>query len=213
MGKTPFDKSRVSAGEVSQPLIRPVKVWGKGELGVLRRLSLLLLLLVGLSGPVYADVLLSFYSRDFGEGFPHAFVTLKGSVAGEAAPIDTSYGFTAVSISPAILMGPVRGKIETLKDSYIRKSQMHMAFTITDDQYRQVMAVVEEWRTRPGKSYDLNKRNCVFFVAAIGRALGLDVVENPKLMKKPRSFLDDVVRRNQQRLATAGTSMGGSAAR
>src|SRR3546814_11425800 len=46
------------------------------------RLRLLLLALfalaLGIAGPVQAKVVVSFYSHDFGERFPHSFVTLKG---------------------------------------------------------------------------------------------------------------------------------------
>jgi len=171
-----------------------------------RRLLLSLLLFLGLAFPAWAQVTISFYSRDFGETFPHAFFTLRGTVAGDTTPVDANYGFTAVTVSPAILMGPVKGKVETVKPDFVRKSQLHLSFPISDDQYRAVVALVDRWRSLPGRSYDLNKRNCVFFVAAVARTLGLDVVEDRKLMKKPRSFLDDVVRRNQ-RVAASGPAM------
>jgi hypothetical protein len=170
----------------------------------LRRLVLLLLLL-GLGSPASAEVLLTFYSRDFGATFPHAFFAVKGTVADDPTPIDTNFGFTAKTVSPAILMGPVHGEIVTMDAGYVQNSQPHLSLAISDEQYRTIMAVVEEWRAIPGKSYDLNKRNCVFFVAAVGRALGLAVVEERKLMKKPRSFLEDVTRRNAQIAASGGT--------
>ncbi len=170
----------------------------------LTRLALCVAFILGLAFPAWAEVTVSFYSRDFGETFPHAFITVTGTVAGDPTPVDANYGFTAVTVSPAILMGPVKGKVESVKPGFVSKSLMHLSLPVSDDQYRALMAVVEQWRTMPGKSYDLNKRNCVFFVAAVARALGLDVVEDRKLMKKPRSFLDDIVRRN--RPVVAGTA-------
>lgn len=169
------------------------------------RLMLLLVLLVGLVAPASAEVVFTFYSRDFGETFPHAFFAVKGTVADDPTPIDSNYGFTAKTVSPAILLGPVHGEIVTMDAGYVRRSEAHLSLAISDAQYRAVMAVVEEWRAIPGKSYDLNRRNCVFFVAAIGRALGLTVIEERKLMKKPRSFLEDVSRRNAQIAAQGAT--------
>jgi hypothetical protein len=51
------------------------------------------------------------------------------------------------------------------------------------------MAVVEQWRNRAQPSYNLNRRNCVHFVAELARTAGLRVENAERLMKRPRSFL------------------------
>jgi hypothetical protein len=59
-----------------------------------------------------------------------------------------------------------------------------------------VLTVVERWRTRPGKSYNLNKSNCIHFVGEVAQAVGLKVVFEKALIKKPRSFLLSLVTLN-----------------
>ena len=59
-------------------------------------------------------------------------------------------------------------------------------------------------RNSPQPSYDLKKRNCVFFVADVAAALGLKA-ETPKaLMKKPRSYLQSLVAANRALLTERG---------
>ena len=72
---------------------------------------LLVLLLAFLPAHAHAQVVATFYSHDFGDHFPHAFIKLKGKVESSGEVVDTNYGFTAVTVSPAILMGSVKGMI------------------------------------------------------------------------------------------------------
>jgi hypothetical protein len=147
--------------------------------------------------PAQAEVTVTFYSRDFGEVFPHAFFAVEGTLAENGAAVPaTNYGFTAKTVSPAILMGSVDGEIVTMNPTYVRKSNAHFRRTISDVQYRRLMAVVADWRGRPGKSYNLNRANCVSFVADAVRALGLRVNDKTKFIKKPRSFMEEVVALN-----------------
>ncbi len=177
-----------------------------------RRFSLALALLLALlAGPAHAAVEIGFYSRELGTNFPHAFIVLKGDVDATGEAVDTSYGFTAHSVTPALLMGSVRGEIVVEGERQIARSDRQFALTLTDDQYRRVMAVVEEWRNREQPSYNLNRRNCVHFVAAVADALGLHVEHAERLMKKPRSFLQLVRAQNPQLAASpppAGPSEG-----
>ena len=55
----------------------------------------LLLLCAGLTNPARAEVIVSFYSHDFGDRFPHAFVVLRGKIDATDEVIDDKYGFTA----------------------------------------------------------------------------------------------------------------------
>ena len=156
---------------------------------------ILFLLLLCWPASLAAQVEIHFYSKDLAKSFPHAFVRLTG------AGSDTNYGFTAARVSPAILAGPVKGKIQTVDPHYVSRSKLHFSLTLTDEQYRAVLAVVEKWRAAPQPSYRLNSSNCVHFVAEVAQALGLDAPPDPKLMKKPKSFLEKVTRENSVRIA------------
>ncbi len=150
-------------------------------------------MLLGFLAPADAAVEIAFYSRELGgNNFPHAFVVLRGTVDATGERVDTSYGFTAKAITPAILWGSVAGEVVVERPQQVARSDRQFAVTLGDDRYRQVMAVVEAWRTRAQPSYNLNRRNCVHFVAALAEAAGLRVDYVDRLMKRPRSFLVNV---------------------
>jgi hypothetical protein len=155
------------------------------------RLLFAVVLAFGAPGaPAQAAVELSFYSRELGgNNFPHAFIRLLGTVDSTGEQVDTSYGFTARAISPAILFGSVPGAVLVESEGRIRASDRQFRLTLTDEQYRTVMAVVDEWRNRQQPSYNLSRANCIHFVAAVGSALGLRIELVPGLMRRPRSFL------------------------
>lgn len=154
------------------------------------------LLLATLSGQARAEVEATFYSHDFGDHFPHAFITLKGKVDSTGEAVDTNFGFTAVSVSPAILMGSVKGMIETKDTKYVSKSNPHFSLRLSDGEYRKLLDHVERWRSMPGKSYSLNKRNCVHFVMEAAALLGLSVNRKSKFFKKPKSFVLEMMKLN-----------------
>ncbi len=151
-----------------------------------------------LATPAFSAVEISFYSRELGTNFPHAFIVLRGTVDATGERVDTSLGFTAHSVSPAILLGSVRGEVEVLEAGYIARSNRQFAVTLTDDQYRRVLALAEEWRAAPQPSYNLRRHSCVHFVSAIAQAIGLRVEHAERLMNKPRSFLQLVRSQNPQ---------------
>lgn len=165
----------------------------------LPRLSALLaaMLLALTAAPGWAAVSITFYSKEFGASFPHAFVVLEGTLDRGGPRIEEDYGFTAKTISPAILWGKVAGKVDTEhSDSYIKGSDRHFTVTLTDAEYDKVIATVERWRAAKQPNYDLDKHNCVHFVAEIGAAIGM-TPDTSKLMKKPRSFLEMMTARNR----------------
>lgn len=168
-----------------------------------RRLTLFVVgfLLLAASLPARAAVTITFYSRDMGSTFPHAFFTMRGTLDANGAPVDVNYGFTAAAITPAILFGPVKGKLERLGDSLVASSDGHASATISDAEYGKVLAIAEKWRTKPGKSYNLNSANCIHFVAEVARAIGMDAPHQSDLMKKPRAFLAWMTERNRQWIA------------
>jgi hypothetical protein len=160
----------------------------------MRILGMILALLL-MHTPAAAQVVISFYSHDLGSSFPHAFITLKGTTE-SGQQVDTNFGFTAKAVTPAILMGSVGGKIETSKPSYVASSDRQFSVKLDDRQYASVMALVEKWRTLPGKSYNLNKRNCIHFVGEVAQLVGIRVVFEKDLLKKPKSFLLSLVNLN-----------------
>lgn len=158
----------------------------------------LMMLCAGLAAPARAEVVVSFYSHDFGDRFPHAFVVLKGKVDATGEMVDANYGFTATSVSPAILFGAVKGEVQTSKPDYVAKSDRQFDVTVDDATYARLMAKVTEWRDRKQPSYSLNKFNCVHFVMELAEAVGLKVNRKSKFFKKPKSFLIEVKGLNPQ---------------
>lgn len=158
--------------------------------------TLLAVLLALLPAQLHARITVAFYSHELGSSFPHAFFTVNGTPEAGGGPVDTNFGFTAKSVTPTILFGPVVGIVEQVKPGYIENSDRKFAIVVTDAQYKALIAVVEKWRAIPGKSYNLNTRNCVHFVGEAAQAVGLKVVFDKKLIKRPRSFLENVIRLN-----------------
>ena len=159
----------------------------------MRRLLYLLLPAVWLclSGQAWANVIVTFYSYDLGENYPHAFFTAQGHLS-DGTVIDNQYGFTTKIITPTILFGSVKGYVRGTSKKYIQKSDPHFAIALTDEDYQSVMDIVQDWSSRPGKSYNLNKRNCVHFVRDVLVALGIKVNEESSNFKKPKSYLREV---------------------
>ena len=184
-------------------------------------LRVLLLALLTFLAPAQslAAVRITFYSHEFGSSFPHAFITLEGQDDRSGAKINANYGFTATHVTPGILLGSVRGEIlskDLLQDAaYVAGSDKHFSFTLSDAEYDAVIGTVEKWRSLPQPSYNLNRQNCVHFVADVARALGM-TAETPKaLMKKPRSYTQFLTRSNREWLlarqaALHGKEAGGS---
>jgi hypothetical protein len=165
-----------------------------------------------LPGQASASVEIGFYSRELGTNFPHAFIVLKGTVDATGERVDTSLGFTAHSVTPALLFGSVRGEVEVPEAGYIAHSDRQFAVTLTDEQYRRVLAVAEAWRNAPQPSYNLRHHSCVHFVSAIAEAIGLRVDNVQRLMNRPRSFLERVRALNPQLgPADAATAAPGAA--
>jgi len=192
-------------------IIQATGLWDKGKFplhkkvwGLWRRLALVAALLSSLHSPAWAAVEVAFYSRELGgNNFPHAFVVLNGTVDATGEAVDTSLGFTAKAVTPAILFGSVGGEIVVEGERQIARSDRQFAVTLTDAQYAEVMAVVERWRNRAQPSYNLSRRNCIHFVGEVAAAAGLRVDYPRNLLRRPRSFLQHVRSLNPQ-LATTG---------
>ncbi|WP_211280007.1 hypothetical protein [Sphingomonas dokdonensis] len=158
-------------------------------------LAALLLSLAAL--PAHAAVTITFWSHEFGNHFPHAFFTLRGTPDAGGAPVDLNYGFTPKAITPAILFGPVKGRIDIAKRGYMDGSDAQFSLTLTDAQYASILRLVDEWdETKGDNTYRMNSRNCVHFTQEAARRAGLVQVDFPDLMKKPRSYLKAVAAAN-----------------
>lgn len=167
----------------------------------MRNLLAALAFLLTFGAPVRARaaVVITFWSHEFGDDFPHAFILLRGVPDTGGPPVDVSYGYTLRTVSPAALFGPVRAKLDLTTTGYMKRSDARFSLTLTDAQYRDMVSLAYEW-SRPDVLYDLGKRNCVHFTQEAARRLGLAGVDQPKLMKKPRSYLIAVAAANPGRV-------------
>lgn len=178
---------------------RPSPVKRRLPAMALRALALFAALLWASVAP--AAVRIDFHSKDFGATFPHAFIVLRGTLDSTGEAVDANYGFTLRHlVGPSALFGPVEGVVESEGPRYIESSNLHFSLILSDDEYRRVIALVEQWRSLPQPSYRLNRRNCVSFVAEIATLLGLSA--DPRgMMRRPRAFLDRVREANAVVLA------------
>lgn len=159
--------------------------------------ALLALFAIALPVAAHAAVEITFYAREFGSQFPHGFVALAGTPDRGGDRIDTNYGFTATHVTPAILFGSVRGVIEPVGAGYMRGSEAHFAVNLSDAEYDRVMATVERYRALNQPSYSLNRRNCVHFIADVAAAVGLRAELPRNLTRRPRSFIELLIRENR----------------
>lgn len=146
----------------------------------------------------HADIQLSFHSFNgsvfFGR-YPHTFVVLEGELD-DGTAIRENYGFTARSVTPAVLTGPVNHAVYVEKQKWIDKTNRHFTVTIDDAKYWQVRREVARWRDAPGKYYDLDKRNCIHFVGTIAKMVGVSIDYPGNMLRKPREWLNRIVARN-----------------
>lgn len=158
------------------------------------RAALVSLLLLACPAAARAAVTIQFYSHDLDKSFPHAFVILKGTIDATGEAVDTDIGFSAITVTPAILFRPTPGHVQfgVIPTDYLAVSQEHFSLVLTDAEYATVMETAKAWVDRAQPSYNLNSANCVFFIGAIAQALNLRGEPRKGLMKSPRSFLDRV---------------------
>lgn len=171
---------------------------------IARKLSSLLLVLLAcllVAAPAHAAVTVHFHSFNgsvlFGR-FPHTFVLFEGTLDSTGQQVDENFGFSARSTTQAMGGGPADHIIISEEPDQIRRTNRHFSVVLTDAQYRSLRAEVETWRNQPGRYYLLDSRNCLHFVARLADLLGInaDVPEN--LVRRPRAWLNHVVRQNPQ---------------
>ena len=163
---------------------------------IMRFYAILLATLAFSTAPAHADYIVSFFAHEHSGDFPHAFITISGAPKGSGAHVEESYGFTVKTLTPAILMGSAPGKVENESAHYIKTSQKQFSLNISDAQYAALKGVVARWQVQPDSVYNLNKHNCVSFVADIAKTLGLSADIPKGLIKHPKAYLETVMRAN-----------------
>lgn len=160
-----------------------------------------MLLWIGVALPAQAAVTITFWSHELGNSFPHAFFTLRGTPDAGGPPVDVNYGFTAKSVSPALLIGTVPGRLDISTPGYMRGSDAQFSVVLTDQQYTDILTLIADWDDKTGDGhYNLGNRNCIHFVKEAARIAGLDGLDQPRLMRKPRSYLKAVEAANTGRV-------------
>ncbi len=163
---------------------------------MLRFMPVVLALFLGLFPAVArADIEVGFWTRELGLELPHAFFTIKGSIDGK--PVEESYGFTAKTITPALLWGPVPGRIDLTSKGYMAASNKLYTVAVADEVYPRLKALVQRYSVKPGSIYRMNQRNCVHFVAEAASAVGLRLPDGRGMMKRPTSYLLAVAAANK----------------
>ena len=168
---------------------------------VRRFLIVVALALAAWAVPAQAEVRVHFHSFNgslLGSRFPHTFVVFEGRLDDTGEVVDENWGFTAKSITPAILAGPVVHEVYSEKPRYIRSTNRHFTISVSDATYRRMMQEVAAWRDAPGKYYDLDTRNCIHFVGRIAELGGLTVAYPRNLLRKPKAWLNHVGQLNPQ---------------
>lgn len=164
--------------------------------------SLLLALAVALLPlPAAAKVLLSFHSFNgsmIGGRFPHTFIVLQGTLEASHQKIDENYGYTAKSVGPSVLSGPVRHAIVVEKAKYLTTTNRHFSVPISDETYRRIVAEVDAWRDAPGKAYSLDSNNCIHFVGRMAELAGIRIDYPKALIRKPKAWLNHITMLNPQ---------------
>jgi hypothetical protein len=162
----------------------------------MRILPLLFVLFLSLfAAPARAEIEVGFWSREMGIDLPHAFITIRGTVDGK--PVEESYGFTPKTVTPALLWGPVPGRIDLTTKSYMAASNKLFSIRGDDATYAKLKDMVARYSAKPGSIYRMNERNCVHFVAEAAVLVGLRAPDAKGLMKRPTSFLMAVANANR----------------
>jgi len=180
---------------------------------MLRRWLAALALLLACALPAQAAVTMNFYSQEFAlvarggnTYFPHAFTLLSGTTQ-DGAPVNANLGFTARNIFINVLWEKITGEMDPtpLPEGYFDSAMKRFSLTLTEAQYRAVLAVADKWRNAPQPSYDIDEHNCVLFVKDLVQTVGLTVSNDPKFVRDPIGFLGDVAARNAATLAQYGS--------
>ena len=81
--------------------------------------------------------------------YPHTFVVLEGTLDATGEQVNENFGWSAKSVTPAVLSRPVEHMILVEEPKMIRKTNRHFSVTLSDEQYRRIKAMVIDWRDQP----------------------------------------------------------------
>jgi len=131
------------------------------------------------ASPAAAAVTATFYAhsgnkvRDGWLLFPHAYVTLTGTVDSTGEVVDEAVGFTAKFPGPQLLLFSGAGVVERPDALYLSEGRAYLSLEISDAVYTAVMERIAHWGSPGGSTYSLWRRNCINFIAEIARTVGL----------------------------------------
>ncbi|HEV7229267.1 hypothetical protein [Brevundimonas sp.] len=152
-----------------------------------------------IAGPVAAAVTVTFYGHEGAQVrggwlyFPHAYLRLHGTLdTGET--VDRAVGFTARSPGPQLLLFSGPGILKEPEPAYLAEGVPYLSVEISDEAFHQITGRIDWWGTPEGSRYNLNKRNCIAFVADVAQRLGLRTPSHETL--SPNGFLKDMVGMN-----------------
>ncbi|MEL1250658.1 hypothetical protein [Aurantiacibacter gilvus] len=127
--------------------------------------------------------------------YPHTFVVFDGTLA-DGTRVNQNYGFSARNSAEAITSGDAAHMILTETQRTIGESNRHFSVTVSDRQYRRLLAEVIAWRDYPGPYYNLDSNNCIHFVARIAELVGLQAEVPEDFIRRPKAWLNYVTRNN-----------------
>ena len=160
----------------------------------LYRVLSLALLAALTGGPAWAAVTVTFYAhpgariRGADLLFPHAYVRATGTLDDTGDAVDWTAGFTARNPGPELLFVSGKGAVLTPDARYAGEGRPYLSLTISDAAYRALRARADWWNGPEGSRYDLRRRNCITFIADMGRTIGLRTAAEPSM--KPGTFLE-----------------------
>ena len=171
-------------------------------MGLLRWFLVCVFLGLAPAGIAAAQVSVSFHGHDGSQvrgGYihlPHAFVHFSGTIEATGQPVDQTVGFTARNPGPHLLLFSGPGVLHETDAAYRADSSQYASLIISDETYFAMQARLDNWRTGRGSTYNLNRRNCIHFVAEMARMAGLQTPPEDTL--SPNGFLKDMVTLNPQ---------------
>jgi hypothetical protein len=162
-----------------------------------RRLLTLIALLF--ASPAQAAVTIYFHSFNgsvvWGR-YPHALVVFDGTLDATGQRIHENFGFSTTSSMAALTQHPAPHVMLREDDAQIGRTNRHFGAVLTDAQYHLLREEVDRWEHYPTPYYDLDRRNCVHFVARLAQMAGLTADVPERFVRRPKAWLNYVTRMN-----------------
>ena len=154
-----------------------------------------------------ADYTVEFWAHPQDLNFPHAFYVARRPASNGVPAVEVNYGFTAKSVTYAILWKSVPGAVESVGPAYLKRSTRIFTTRTDEAGFAALEALRKRWASGPDSIYNLNRHNCVHFIAEAARAVGLKADLPANLVKRPEAFLRHVLAQNPDRAqASSSTS-------